>query len=191
VHTYRLAPHSKGDDNRDAEEIKSYREKDPINLFAATHENVYKEVLDTINRNIARIIEEIEEEELKIEDYLATLNKPADAVDWKKYKPSGERCVTLLNQFFHEAMADGNTVFIGEDVLSPYGGAFKVAKGLSDKFPARVFSTPISEAAITGIGNGLALSGIKTYVEIMFGDFVTLAMDQIINHASKFYYMYN
>jgi len=75
--------------------------------------------------------------------------------------------------------------------LSPYGGAFKVAKGLSDKFPARVFSTPISEAAITGIGNGLALSGIKTYVEIMFGDFVTLAMDQIINHASKFYYMYN
>jgi len=75
--------------------------------------------------------------------------------------------------------------------LSPYGGAFKVAKGLSDKFPARVFSTPISEAAITGIGNGLALSGIKTYVEIMFGDFVTLAMDQIINHAAKFYDMYN
>jgi 2-oxoisovalerate dehydrogenase E1 component len=57
--------------------------------------------------------------------------------------------------------------------------------------PERVFSTPISEASIVGIANGLALNGFKPFAEIMFGDFMTLAFDQIVNHASKFYHMYN
>jgi pyruvate/2-oxoglutarate/acetoin dehydrogenase E1 component len=86
---------------------------------------------------------------------------------------------------------DDRVVFIGEDIVDPYGGAFKVSKGLSTKFPERVLSTPISEAAITGIGIGLALRGFKPLVEIMFGDFVTLAADQIINSAAKFSEMFN
>jgi 2-oxoisovalerate dehydrogenase E1 component len=81
-------------------------------------------------------------------------------------------------------------VMIGEDILSPYGGAFKVTKGLSDQHPDRVISTPISEAAITGLANGLALAGMKPVVEIMFGDFITLALDQLLNHAAKFQHMY-
>jgi 2-oxoisovalerate dehydrogenase E1 component len=88
-------------------------------------------------------------------------------------------------------MDDERTVFIGEDVLSPYGGAFKVAADLSDEYSGRVFSTPISEAGLVGMSNGLALAGMKPYAEIMFGDFILLALDQIINHASKFYHMYN
>ena len=80
---------------------------------------------------------------------------------------------------------------LGEDILSPYGGAFKVTRDLSIMKPERVFSTPISEGAITGIGNGLALNGFKPFVEIMFGDFTTLAFDQIVNHASKFHHMFN
>ena len=88
-------------------------------------------------------------------------------------------------------MNDPRLIFIGEDVLSPYGGAFKVARDLSANFPDQVFSTPISEAAIAGIANGLALNGYRPFVEIMFGDFMTLAFDQIINHASKFYHMFN
>ena len=52
-------------------------------------------------------------------------------------------------------------------------------------------NTPISEAAIVGIGNGLALMGMHPVCEIMFGDFLSLAADQIINHASKFRWMYN
>ena len=66
-----------------------------------------------------------------------------------------------------------------------------MTKNLSLEFPGRVRNTPISESAIVGIGNGLALSGMLPVCEIMFGDFITLAADQIINHAAKFRYMYN
>jgi pyruvate/2-oxoglutarate/acetoin dehydrogenase E1 component len=96
-----------------------------------------------------------------------------------------------LNLGLYKAMQDSNEVYLlGEDLLDPYGGAFKVTKGLSTAFPDRVFTTPISEAAITGIAGGMALRNLRPVVEIMFGDFITLASDQIINHLSKFSYMY-
>lgn len=87
--------------------------------------------------------------------------------------------------------ADERVLLLGEDVLDPYGGAFKVSRGLSTKFPGRVLTTPISEAGITGAGIGLALGGFRPVVEIMFGDFITLAFDQLINSAGKFGWMYN
>ncbi len=97
-----------------------------------------------------------------------------------------------LNRALHRAMAaDPGVVLLGEDVLDPYGGAFKVTGGLSTAFPGRVWTTPISEAAVAGIGAGLALRGLRPVVEIMFGDFVTLIADQIVNHAAKFRWMYN
>jgi len=88
-------------------------------------------------------------------------------------------------------MENDQRVFVlGEDISDPYGGAFKVTKGLSSNFPDRVLSTPISEAAITGFSSGLAISGFKPVLEIMFGDFITLCADQIINGCSKFQWMY-
>jgi 2-oxoisovalerate dehydrogenase E1 component len=103
-----------------------------------------------------------------------------------------ERVVNRINFFFDDILSkDKSVIFLGEDILSPYGGAFKVANNLSLKYPDNVISTPISEQAITGLSNGLALKGFRPYLEIMFGDFITLSMDQIINHASKFYHMYN
>jgi 2-oxoisovalerate dehydrogenase E1 component len=111
---------------------------------------------------------------------------------YENIEPLSERVVSRLNLFFDNILSsDENALFIGEDVLSPYGGAFKVAKDLSLKYPDKVISTPLSEAAITGLSNGLALGGFRPYLEIMFGDFLTLTMDQIINHASKFHHMYN
>jgi 2-oxoisovalerate dehydrogenase E1 component len=86
---------------------------------------------------------------------------------------------------------DPRIILLGEDIESPYGGAFKVTKGLSTEFPGRVRNTPISEATIVGLGNGLALGNFIPVCEIMFGDFLSLAADQLINHASKFQYMYN
>ena len=86
---------------------------------------------------------------------------------------------------------DNKILLIGEDVLDPYGGAFKVSKGLSNRFPSQVMTTPISESAIVGLGTGLAMKGYFPIVEIMFGDFITLAADQLINHAAKFSWMYN
>lgn len=79
---------------------------------------------------------------------------------------------------------------IGEDIVDPYGGAFKVTKGLSTKYPERLISTPMSEQGFTGLGIGLSLNGLKPIVEIMFGDFITLTADQIINHIAKFHEMY-
>jgi pyruvate/2-oxoglutarate/acetoin dehydrogenase E1 component len=97
-----------------------------------------------------------------------------------------------LNVGLHEALdLDERVVFLGEDILDPYGGAFKVAQGLSTRFPDRVITTPISEMAIIGMASGLALRGLLPVVEIMFGDFLGIAYDQFLNHACKYRWMYN
>jgi pyruvate/2-oxoglutarate/acetoin dehydrogenase E1 component len=92
---------------------------------------------------------------------------------------------------WHALETDERVYVIGEDLLDPYGGAFKVTRGLSTKFPERILTTPISEAAIIGIASGMAMRGLRPVVEIMFGDFFTLIADQLINHAAKFRWMYN
>src|SRR5437867_3570794 len=95
-----------------------------------------------------------------------------------------------LRSALHSAMeADPRVVVLGEDILDPYGGAFKVTKGLSSKFPERVITTPICEASIVGVAIGLALRGMRPVAELMFGDFIALAADQIVNHAAKFHAM--
>ena len=78
---------------------------------------------------------------------------------------------------------------IGEDI-GRYGGVFKATKGLYDKFgEERIKDTPISEAAIAGIAIGASLIGYKVIAEIMYVDFMTIASDQIVNHAAKIHYM--
>ena len=97
-----------------------------------------------------------------------------------------------INKSLHNLMSlDKSVILIGEDLLDPYGGAFKVSKGLSTDFPEQVISTPISEQAIVGSAIGMAMKGMKPVVEIMFGDFLTLCFDQIINHATKYHWMFN
>lgn len=97
-----------------------------------------------------------------------------------------------INHALHTALENDQRIYLlGEDILDPYGGAFKVTRGLSTKFPDRVLTTPISEAAIAGISSGMALRGMRPVAEIMFGDFVTLIADQLVNHAAKFRWMYD
>ena len=86
---------------------------------------------------------------------------------------------------------NADVLLLGEDILDPYGGAFKVTKGCSTKYPEQVITTPISEAALAGVAAGLALRGMRPVVEVMFGDFLTLMTDQLVNHISKFRWMYN
>ena len=99
-----------------------------------------------------------------------------------------------LGQAINEALAeemrrDPRVFIIGEDVAEA-GTPFKVLKGLVEEFgQERVIDSPISEAGITGIGLGAAMTGMRPVVDIMFGDFVTLAMDQIVNQAAKVHYM--
>jgi len=105
----------------------------------------------------------------------------------KKY----ERVVENLNRALHALFATDPHVFlIGEDLLDPYGGAFKVSSGLSSRFPDRILATPLSEGAFLGIASGLTLCGEKVIAEIMFGDFIALGYDQILNFAAKAVSMY-
>jgi pyruvate/2-oxoglutarate/acetoin dehydrogenase E1 component len=99
-----------------------------------------------------------------------------------------------LSQAIREALAEelrrDPTVFvIGEDVAEA-GTPFKVLSGLVTEFGTqRVIDSPISEAGISGIGVGAAMTGMRPVVDIMFGDFITLTMDQLVNQAAKIHYM--
>jgi len=89
-----------------------------------------------------------------------------------------------------EMRRDDSILFIGEDI-GVYGGAFGVSKGMLAEFgPERVRDTPISETAIVGCGVGAAMAGLRPVVEIMFSDFVAVAMDQITNQAAKARYQF-
>jgi len=105
--------------------------------------------------------------------------------------PAGRNVLDALNTALHDAMAADDLVHVlGEDIVDPYGGAFKVTRGLSTAYPARTHATPISEAGIVGVATGMALRGLRPVVEIMFGDFTTLIVDQVVNGAAKFTTMF-
>jgi pyruvate dehydrogenase E1 component beta subunit len=95
-----------------------------------------------------------------------------------------------INEALREEMQRDETVVLwGEDVALA-GGVFKVTKGIYTQFgPTRVYDTPISEAGIVGLAVGAAMTGLRPVVEVMFGDFLTLAMDQLVNQAAKIHYM--
>ncbi len=106
-----------------------------------------------------------------------------------------------INEALHQAMAADDRVFvIGEDVaggngsngkIGCAGGVFGVTTGLYEKFgPLRCIDTPISESAIVGAAAGAALVGMRPVAEIMFADFIGVCMDQIVNQAGKFRYMF-
>lgn len=190
--TYRLNAHSKGDDDRDKTEIDEYKAKDFLVKFEKEETEYFNRFKEKIDEDIDRMVEAIlAEGDTTLDDYY-TPHQTQQTQYWIELESINKRQVELLNTFFKEQIEkDDKLVFIGEDCLSPYGGAFKVAKDLSFMKPNQVYSTPISEAAIMGISNGLALNGFKPFAEIMFGDFITLAFDQIVNHASKFHHMFN
>jgi acetoin:2,6-dichlorophenolindophenol oxidoreductase subunit beta len=90
-----------------------------------------------------------------------------------------------------EIERDPAVVFFGEDVAAP-GGVFAVTKGLHERFgDERVFDTPISELALAGAAYGAAVTGLRPVIEIMFGDFMALPMDSLVNQAAKFWYISN
>ena len=95
-----------------------------------------------------------------------------------------------LRQAIDEEMALDDRVFIMGEEVGYYNGAYKITKGLLDKYgPERVIDTPISEATFSGIGVGAAVTGLRPIVEFMSFNFSLLALDQIISHCVKFHYM--
>ena len=93
-----------------------------------------------------------------------------------------------LNEALHEEMARDEGVFImGEDVIA-HGGPYAITQGISERFPDRILETPIAEAGIVGLGVGAAMAGMRPVVEIMYLDFITCAMDEVVNQAAKMRY---
>jgi acetoin:2,6-dichlorophenolindophenol oxidoreductase subunit beta len=90
-----------------------------------------------------------------------------------------------------EIERDPSVIFFGEDVAAP-GGVFMTTPGLHEKHgQARVFDTPISELAMAGAAFGAAVTGLRPVIEIMFGDFMALPMDSLVNQSAKFWYVSN
>lgn len=199
--TERLAAHSKGDDDRDPAELAALRDRDPLTALRLR-----------VGATTAAVLER--EAQARVDAAVATaeaapfadLDPRAEAAAFEAHghRPDlppalaaavadpNQLVVQHLNAALHRLMAvDDRVLLIGEDLLDPYGGAFKVSRGLSTAFADRVLSTPISEAGFIGLATGLALRGQRPVVEIMFGDFLALGADQILNHLAKFRFMYD
>ncbi len=197
IDCFRLKAHSKGDDNRSPELIAEYVARDPVHVFERESPESYSSVRKECEARLDTVLAELEAAPQPAAELAAIAPKRVPAwtpaalakdIPSARQKP---RVVERVREGLRHLLAhDKRVVLFGEDMEDPYGGAFKATKGLSTEFPGRVRNTPISEAAIAGLGNGVALAGLRPFVEIMFGDFITLAADQIINQASKFAYMY-
>ncbi len=98
----------------------------------------------------------------------------------------------IREAIIEEMERDETVMFFGEDVAAEQGGVFAVTPGIQERFGAgRVFDTPISELAITGAAFGAAVTGQRPIIEIMFGDFMGLSMDSLVNQSAKYWYLSN
>jgi 2-oxoisovalerate dehydrogenase E1 component len=192
VDTDRLMAHSKGDDDRDPALVQSYWDRDPLSRFARAQPAAAAAIEAEARRAIDAAVARAEASPYAAAGPAEPAPSPGPRA-WRRTRVDPpQRVVAAIHDALRRNMRrDGRIVLLGEDIEGPYGGAFKVTRDLSREFPGRVRNTPISEAAIVGLGNGLALAGLVPVCEIMFGDFLALAADQIINHAAKFRYMYN
>jgi len=212
LHTYRLAPHSKGDDTRSAEELQRYWARDPLARLAASLPEARRHTIDAaieqrienaVGKALSETVEGLGDWEIgrleigRLEIGRLEIGRLEIGARQSPNRPisslqSPVSYLESLRNSLHDILeADSAAIVLGEDILDPYGGAFKVTKGLSTRFPERVRTTPICEATIAGMSVGMALRGLHPIAEIMFGDFVALAADQIVNHAAKYPAMYN
>lgn len=185
--THRLNSHSKGDDTRTADEIRALWEADPLHQWLQ-YDQQAQDLKDRLEAELEALTHRLLQRPL-----LQLSRAPhSNSVQFSGLPASpAARVADECNRALKDSMTEvPELLMIGEDILSPYGGAFKITRDLSQMFPERVLTTPISEAAIVGVSTGLALAGYRPVAEIMFGDFLGLAFDQLVNHAAKFRFMY-
>lgn len=214
--TYRYYGHSLSDprnEYRTREEEARWKEIDPVETFrkqlidekilkAAELDAVDKKVADRNARAARRAADSADPDPADVIKYMYT-DTTAETVPALYSEPKVYEDIKvkrdangLLNYrdaikegIIEEMKRDSRVVLYGEDVAE-YGGAFKLSKGLIEAFGRdRVFNTPISEACICGTGVGMAMSGYRPVVELMYMDFALMASDQISNQAAKWHYM--
>ena len=202
VLTYRRCGHSKSDDRRyrTREEEAEWEAKDPISRFCRVlieDELFSEEEISDIILTGRKHVEEAalraratRDDHLTLEEARALVYAPEDPQTYGVvHRTTRLTYREAIRSALAEEMArDGAVHLIGEDI-GLYGGCFKVTGDLYATYPNQVHETPVSEEAITGMGVGASFLGIRSVVEIMYGDFATLASDPIINHAAKAHFI--
>lgn len=201
INSVRLGPHSKGDDTRSGEEMKRLKLRDPIKHLALRIEPEQKELIDAqVRLEMGELKRNILSKDLAGSDEISIFDMQLSAKDKERDELSFDeiladikigslqnRINNCLGNFLSKS---ANSILMGEDIMDPYGGAFKITKGLSHKYNNQVWQMPICENGIVGMAGGMALGGVYPIVEIMFGDFLGVAGDQLLNYISKYREMY-
>lgn len=202
VKTYRCCGHSKSDPciYRSREEEAAWSERDPIFLFSRrmvdsglfTEEDVSRLILEA-----RKHIDEAALDATAIRDQRISLDQAMEYIFAPEEEEVYRVCQTTTRMSYREAIRqaldeemsrDKAVHLIGEDIAL-YGGCFKVTGDLYAKHAQQIHETPVSEEGFTGLAVGASMLGLRPVVEIMYGDFSTLASDPIINHAAKIRFM--
>ena len=189
--TYRHHGHSKADPARyrPPEEVERWLARDPLAIARAR----------LLELGVAEPeIDEVEEATRARMDRAVEAALAAPYPDPAGRARDGVRAMTSELEFraaireaiIEEMERDESVVFFGEDVAAEQGGVFAVTPGIQERFGSeRVFDTPISELALSGAAFGAAVAGLRPIIEIMFGDFMGLAMDSLVNQSAKYWYL--
>lgn len=202
VETYRHCGHSRSDERcyRSPEEERAWKERDPITSFIKTvqkRELLSEEEIICLLADAQEAVREAEEAALLVKDDRLTLGEtlslvlaPEEEHSWEAGKIEGSLSYreAIREALAEEMSRDSAVHLIGEDI-GRYGGCFKVTGSLYEHYAKQLHETPVSEEGFSSLAVGASQLGVRAVVELMYGDFVTLASDPIINHAAKTYYM--
>ncbi|OQY71758.1 MAG: tungsten formylmethanofuran dehydrogenase, partial [Ignavibacteriales bacterium UTCHB3] len=207
--TVRLYSHSSSDDHRKyrtAEELKEDQKHDPIIKF--TNEVIAKGALteeeleairieadDTISKAVDEAFAAENPDPATALKYVYDESGLRESLNYEAKEPDGKSIVMVdaINHALMEEMALNEKIYVfGEDVADKKGGVFTATKGLSTTYgDQRVFNSPLAEASIAGVANGMALAGLKPVVEMQFGDYIWPAFMQLKNETATFRYRSN
>ena len=205
----RLQSHSSSDDQkkyRNKEDLERDKQNDPIEKFVAklkTESILNDDDFQKIWKEINKEIDEAADKGSKSSDpvpkdaerYVYDESGLKESLDYEKNDPAGDKIVMVdsINHALHEEMKRNKDMYIfGEDIADKKGGVFTATKGLSTAFgDDRVFNSPLAEASILGVANGMALAGLKPVVEIQFGDYIWPAFMQMKNETASMRYRSN
>lgn len=205
----RLQSHSSSDDQkkyRDHSELEKDKEEDPIEKYLGRlkkdkiinddeYQKIWKEINVEIDEAADRASKSADPDIRDAIKFVYDESGLKESLDYEKRTPSGDKIVMVdaINHALHEEMKRNKDMYIfGEDVADMKGGVFTATKGLSTTFgDERVFNSPLAEASILGVANGMSLASLKPVVEIQFGDYIWPAFMQMKNETATMRYRSN
>ncbi len=198
--TYRMCGHSRSDKlaYRTREEEHAWRDRDPIALFRnflILSSISDEKTLNELENEVREEVSEASRKALALQGDKLSLSEMEELVyvSLESTALSGKAHKGTYREAIREALSeilssDSKAFMLGEDI-GVYGGCFGVTEGLYRKFPEKIMETPVSEEGFSAMAVGAAMMGLHPIVELMYGDFFTLASDAVVNHAAKARFM--